>query len=63
LSKYTIASVTKTFVITLAPPLLPLEAIAMRILKQLLPSGVPCSGSCSRLSNKSANSILSEGYF
>jgi hypothetical protein len=34
------------FVIILAPPLLPLplEAIAMRILKQLLPIAVPCSG-------------------
>ncbi len=56
---------TTKLVITLAPPLLPLplDLMARRILKQLLPSGVPCSGSTSKLSKREAKSCLKEGYF
>jgi hypothetical protein len=40
-----VSAITK-LVIILAPPLLPLpfEAKTMRVLKQLLPIAVPCSG-------------------
>jgi hypothetical protein len=50
---------------TLAPPLLPfpLDFIAIRILKQFLPIGMPCSGSFPKLSIKVVNSSFKEGYF
>ncbi len=55
----------KTYVITLAPPRLPfpLLAIAIRILKQLLPMGVPLSGSSMIVSISAEYSFFRDGNF
>lgn len=55
-------SVIIKFVITRAPPdlPLPLDVIAIRILKQFLPIGVPIAGFFSKSSNKTAKSAFSE---
>lgn len=54
-----------TKVIILAPldfPL-PLEEIAKRILKKLLPRNFPCPGCSLRLFKRIAKSFLNDGYF
>jgi len=53
------------FAIILAPPLLPfpLEAMAMRILKQLLPIAVPCSGFSFSSYTSCKSSVFSDTYF
>jgi len=53
------------FAIILAPPLLPLplEAMAIRILKQLLPIAVPYSGFSFSSCTSCKSSVFSDTYF